>query len=59
MSDKLSARDIREFLGYLAGCTDSQLLGVYDKEKEAGREAYAELAADACRNRGVYFGGDE
>lgn len=56
VDDKLSARDIREFNAYLAGCTDSQVLGVYDKEKAAGRTAYAELAAQACRNRGIYYG---
>ena len=56
MTDKLTAKDIREFNAYLAGCTDSQCLGVYDKEKAAGRNAYAALAAEACRNRGIYYG---
>lgn len=55
-SQGLTAKDIREFNAYLAHCTDEQCRGVYDKEKEAGRDAYAQLAADACRDRGVYFG---
>ena len=55
---KLSAKDIREFNAYLLHCTDAQVLGVYDKEKAAGREAYAALAAKAARARDIYVGED-
>jgi hypothetical protein len=40
----LTARDIREFSQYLRLCTDRQVRGVYEKEKEAGRDDYAALA---------------
>ena len=40
----MTASDIREFTGYLRNCTDRQVRGVYEKEREAGRDDYAELA---------------
>lgn len=49
----LSARDIREFRGFLRQATDRQVQGIYDKERRAGRDDYAELAvAEADRRRG-------
>lgn len=53
MSEKLSASDIREFALYLIQCTDRQVLGVLDKERAAGREAYIELARQEAMRRGL------
>lgn len=39
-------RDLEEFKGYLRNCTDRQVQGVIDKETEAKRWAYANLAYD-------------
>jgi hypothetical protein len=50
---ELTARDIREFSEYLRNCTDRQVSGVYEKETEAGRDAYAELAKLEAARRGV------
>jgi hypothetical protein len=47
-----------DFCQFLAGCTDAQLLGCYDKERAADRPVYLELVKIACRNRGVYYGED-
>lgn len=52
-ADALSADDIREFNGYLRNCTDDQVRGVYEKERAAGRDAYAALAREAARVRGI------
>lgn len=51
----ISAQDIREFNAYLHQCTDSQVHGVYLKEKSAGREEYAALAANEAIKRGLIF----
>ena len=49
----LSARDIREFRGFLRQATDRQVQGIYDKEKSAGRDDYAELAIAEAERRGI------
>ena len=49
----LSARDIREFRGFLRNATDRQVQGIYDKEKRAGRDDYAELAVAEAERRGI------
>jgi len=49
----ISARDIREFRGFLRNATDRQLKGIYDKEMRAGRHAYAELVVDEADRRGI------
>ena len=49
----LSAKDIREFRGYLRSATDRQVQGIYDKEKSAGRDDYAELAVAEAESRGI------
>jgi hypothetical protein len=51
MTERLSADDIRDFAAYLRNCTDAQVQGVFDKEREAGRLAYAELALLEARSR--------
>jgi hypothetical protein len=51
----LSARDIREFRGFLRQATDRQVQGIYDKEKGAGRDDYAELAVAEAERRGIFL----
>jgi len=53
--DKLSADDIRQFADYLRQCTDRQVRGVYEKERKAGRDAYATLAEIEGERRGLLF----
>lgn len=52
----MNAKDMREFNGYLKNCTDRQVQGVYDKEKTAGRDDYAELARMEAERRGIQLG---
>ena len=51
----MTAKDIREFMAYLAQCTDRQVRGVYEKETSRGGdgEEYAELARIEASNRGI------
>ena len=49
----MTSKDRIEFRLYLRQCTDRQVQGVYDKEKEAGRNEYAELAKDEAAQRGI------
>jgi hypothetical protein len=49
----ITAKDIREFNGYLAACTDRQVQGVYEKESAAGREEYVALVEAEARARGI------
>lgn len=49
----MNAKDMKEFRQYLKLCTDRQVQGVYDKEHEAGREDYAELAIAEAEARGI------
>lgn len=51
----ITADDIREFCGYLRGCTDAQVRGVYEKEKAAGRDEYVALAEMEAERRGLFF----
>jgi hypothetical protein len=51
--EALSADDIADFNGYLRNCTDSQVAGVYQKERSAGRRAYAALAEAEGIRRGI------
>ena len=48
-----SAKDIREFRGFLRQASDRQVQGIYDKEKSAGRDEYAELAVAEAERRGI------
>jgi hypothetical protein len=41
----VTRRDINQFQQYLRQCTDRQVIGVYEKERAAGRRAYVQLAA--------------
>jgi hypothetical protein len=49
----MDANDMREFMGYLRQCTDRQVRGVYEKERDAGREDYALLAQAEASRRGI------
>ena len=49
----LSDRDYTEFRGYLRNCTDAQVRGVYEKEREAGRTEYRRLAEQEANARGI------
>jgi hypothetical protein len=49
----ITAKDIREFTGYLRHCTDAQVRGVYQKEKQAGRDEYVALAEIEAARRGL------
>jgi len=50
---KTTAEDIREFNAYLRGITDAQVQGVYDKEREAGRDMYVALAEAEAERRHI------
>ena len=51
----ISARDLREFRGFLRNATDRQVQGIYDKESSAGRDEYAELAVAEAERRGIHL----
>src|SRR6187455_1968333 len=48
-----SAKDLREFRGFLRNASDRQVQGIYDKEKRAGRGKYADLAVSEAERRGI------
>jgi hypothetical protein len=50
---QMTQRDRIEFRQYLRQCTDRQVLGVFQKEKDAGRTEYAMLAAVEIERRGL------
>lgn len=58
MSTNPTARDLREFREFLRHCTARQVQGVYDKERAAGREHYADLAIEEARARGFELDAD-
>jgi len=49
----VSAQDIRDFRGFLSNASDAQVQGIYEKERSAGREEYAELAVAEAEKRGI------
>lgn len=49
----MTEKDRREFKEYLRNCTDNQVHGVLEKEKNAGRQDYANLAQDELERRGL------
>ena len=48
----MNAQDISAYKAYLWRCTDAQVRGVYEKEKEAGRDDAAALAEAEATSRG-------
>jgi hypothetical protein len=53
MRHSITAKDIREFNGFLRNASDRQVQGIYDKESRAGRDEYAELAIAEAARRGI------
>jgi len=51
----MTDKDRSEFIAYLANCTLRQVEGVYEKEMDANRRDYAQLAADEMAKRGYEF----
>lgn len=49
----LSKKDTHEFNLYLQNCTNNQVFGVLEKEEDAGRSDYAELAQNELTRRGL------
>ena len=49
----MTESDREEFIAYLKGCTDRQVVGVYEKEMAAGRKDYAELAKHEAELRRI------
>ncbi len=43
----------RDFAGFCRQASDAQLPNIYWKEKEAGREAFAEIASAIADGRGI------
>jgi hypothetical protein len=54
-SNMITAKDIREFNSYLRACSDAQVRGVYEKEKQAGRHEYMTLAEMEAQRRGLFW----
>lgn len=52
----ISKQDKDDFTAYLQRCTDTQVLGVYEKERNAGRRAYAKIARAEAQRRGLWRG---
>jgi hypothetical protein len=50
----MTPQDKRDFNEYLRLCTDRQVLGVYEKERNAGRRGYAELARAEAQRRNLW-----
>lgn len=49
----MTKKDESEFRGYLRQCTDRQVRGVYEKERDAGRTDYMRLAEIEAARRGI------
>ncbi len=50
----MTQQDKEDFVLFLNHCTDQQVLGVYEKERNAGRRAYARLAREEAARRGLW-----
>jgi hypothetical protein len=50
----MTTQDKRDFNEYLRMCTDQQVLGVYEKERNAGRRSYAALARAEAQRRNLW-----
>lgn len=49
---RTTRKDIEEFEQYVAQCTDAQVRNVYEKEKEAKRRTFAQIAYEEGLRRG-------
>lgn len=52
----MTQKDKTEFKAYLRNCSDEQVQGVYEKERDARRRDYAELAKDEGYRRNIHIG---
>jgi len=50
---RVTKQDKKEFQGYLEACTDRQVWGVYEHEKENRRRVYTEMARLELARRGL------
>lgn len=50
----MSKKDYREFVDYLKQCTDTQVLGVIEKERMAARWDFLALAEAYAAGKGLY-----
>lgn len=53
MGNDITSKDAAEFRAFCHNATPSQLRNIFDKEKSAGREGYAQIARDVAAARGV------
>lgn len=49
----MTNQDRNEFISFLRACTDKQVYGVLEKEEQAGRDDYAQLARDELQRRNL------
>jgi hypothetical protein len=49
----MTREDREEFRLYCWNCTDRQVRGVYEKERDAGRDDYAEIARAEAERRNI------
>ena len=52
MAKAISKAEREDFAAYLRNCTDRQVIGVYEKESQANRRVYANLAIQEAIRRG-------
>ena len=50
---RTTKQDKADFALYLTQCTDRQVQGVYDTEKQGGRRGNAQLAREEAARRGI------
>jgi hypothetical protein len=51
----MTSRDKAEFQAFCRNASDRQLQNIYDKEMDANRKAYANIAAAEAARRGIQF----
>jgi hypothetical protein len=53
MAKRISKAERADFATYLRQCTDQQVRGVFENEKEARRQVYTNLARAEAARRGI------
>jgi hypothetical protein len=53
VSERVSKSDLEDFRGFCRNATDAQLWNIYEKERSAGRRAYANVAKQELEQRGL------
>jgi hypothetical protein len=54
----MTRQERSEFIAYLRQCTNNQVVGVYEKERAAGRDEETDLAMNEALRRGIHLGGE-